>query len=60
MKVYNGPSPCWGCKKRTAECHPPCKDYNKWVATGVETEQQAFYQAKRFAKNNNSVQKKPK
>lgn len=60
MKVYEGKSPCWGCAKRMQNCHPTCKDYNDWVATGVEPEQPTFYKAKRFSKTGNSVQKKPK
>lgn len=60
MSVYKGTAPCFDCAERKAECHSNCDKYKEWKSTGIEPEKEPFYQAKRFARRSNSVQKKPK
>lgn len=43
-KAYKEICPCKDCKKRTANCHGKCKDYNKWKASGVEIEKVYFFE----------------
>lgn len=32
MAIGAIPNPCYKCEKRTADCHPTCKEYKDFVA----------------------------